>query len=108
MSTHILMHSHYVAYVHAFKGSPAGEKSRLQITDPKTQKVTVIDVSNIISVEPIIDLNIITVVLPNNAELKFKADSDNLFISWVATLKVAIGKGTYVSECKLCMFVTFY
>ena len=77
------------------KGLLPNEKSRLQITDPRTQKITTIDVSNIISVQPIIENKVITILLPHNTELKFKAENDQLLISWVAALKVAIGKGVY-------------
>ena len=72
------------------------EKSRLQITNPKSLKVTTIDISNIISVQPIVENRVITILLPNSAELNFRADNDQLLATWVAALKVAIGKGTYI------------
>ena len=84
----------YIISTLLLKGLLPNEKSRLQITDPRTQKTTTIDVSNIISVQPIIESRVITILLPNNAEIKFKADSNQLLVSWVAALKVAIGKGS--------------
>ena len=72
------------------------EKSHLQITNPKTRKVTTIDVSNIISIQPIFKNRVITILLPNSAELNFKADNDQLLVAWVAALKVAIGKGIHM------------
>ena len=85
----------YVMHIQFLTGLLPNEKSRLQITDPRNQKVTIIDVSNIISVQPIVGSKVITILLPHNNELKFKAESDQLLISWVAALKVAIGKGAY-------------
>ena len=86
-----------ITYTLFLEGLLPNEKSRLQITDPRILKTTTIDVSNIISVQPIIESRVITILLPNNTELKFKASSDQLLVSWVAALKVAIGKGMYVA-----------
>ena len=88
----LIQHIHVLS-VFIYVGVLPNEKSRLQIVNPKVFKVNTIDVSNIISVQPIMENRIITILLPNNTELKFRADSEQLLMAWVCALKVAIGKG---------------
>ena len=66
----------------------------LQICNPRKNKVATIDVSNIVCVHPNVEDRTITIVLPDNSEIVFKAESHQLLVLWIAALKVAMSKGT--------------
>jgi len=79
------------------------EKYILQVHNNRNSKTITIDASNIISVESFDGDLLITLVLPNNREMSFKAESLQLLVQWVSSLKVAIGKGgcKYLFVCVL-------
>ena len=70
----------------------------LQIYDHKMKKMSTIDISNIGNIlYNIEDRTIaINIVLPGDSEILFKAKSHQLLVSWIATLRVAMSKGTYI------------
>ena len=70
----------------------------LQIVNPRRNKVASIDVSNIVYVHPNVEDRTITIVLPDDSEIVFKAVSHQLLVLWIAALKVAMSKGTYVHK----------
>ena len=85
-------------------GQAGTEKYILQVS--KGSKTITIAASNIISIESFDEELLMTLILPNNKEMNFKADSLQKLIQWVSSLKVAIGKGKYVSlyvcVCSVC------
>ena len=70
----------------------------LQITHPRKNKVTTINVSNFVHVQPNIEGRTMRIVFPDNGEMVFKAESHQLLVLWIAALKVSMSKGinTYV------------
>jgi len=68
----------------------------LQISNTKKNKVITIDVSNIVSVQPLVEDRTFTIVLPDDNELVLKAENHQLLVLWTAILKVAISKGLFV------------
>jgi len=81
-------------------GQVGTEKYILQIHNNKNSKTVIIDASNIMSVESLDKELLITIILPNNKEMNFRAESPQLFTHWLSSLKVAIGKGKlFVCVC---------
>lgn len=80
-----------------YVGSSPLEKSMLQISNPnKKNKVTTVDVSNIVMIKPDVEQRTITIVLPDDSELILRAESYRLLVLWIAVLKVSMSKGTYM------------
>ena len=55
-----------------------------------------IDISNIVYIQPNIEETTITIALPDNSELAFRAKNHQLLVLWTAALKVAMSKGMYM------------
>ena len=83
-------------YIFYSQGPFPQEKSMLQISNTKKNKVITIDVSNIVSVQPLVEDRTFTIVLPDDNELVLKAENHQLLVLWTAILKVAISKGLFV------------
>ena len=65
----------------------------LQITHPRKKKVTTINVSNFVHIQPNIEGRTMRIVLPDNSEMIFKAENHQLLVLWIAALKVSMSKG---------------
>ena len=69
----------------------------LQITHPRKKKVTTINVSNIVHVQPYVERRRMRIVLLDNSEMVFKAESHQLLVLWIAALKVSMSNGMHIT-----------
>ena len=65
----------------------------MQISNPQKSKVTTINIGNFVYIQPNIEGRTISIVLPDNSEVVFKAECHQLLVLWIAALKVAMAKG---------------
>ena len=83
----------------------------LQISNPKRNKVTLINVSNFVHIQPNIERRTMSIVLPDDSEIVFKAECHQLLVLWIASIKVAMSKGQlrvivlYIYFCQILLGV---
>ena len=83
----------------------------LQISNPKNNKVTSINVSNFVHIRPNIERRTMSIVLPDDSEIVFKAECHQLLVLWIASIKVAMSKGQlhvivlYIYFCQILLGV---